>query len=85
MSALPLLLISVSGCVATPEPITVYETREVVVDRYIAVPDRMTAPVDVPQLSSEFDVFELGAVAKAREIRLLQCNGQLSEIAGLGD
>lgn len=74
---------SFAGCSATPEPITVYETVTLYQDRYVAVPDRMTAPVDVPQLSPDFDVFELGAVAKAREVRLLQCNGQLSEIEGL--
>jgi hypothetical protein len=61
----------------------VYETVEVVRDRYVPVPERMTAPVEIVDLSGNFDVFELGAAYKAQRIRALQCNGQLAEIAGL--
>ncbi len=52
-------------------------------DRYVPVPERMTRPVEVPLLSENFDVYELGAIAKARKVRLLQCNGQLQEISQL--
>ena len=72
-----------TGCAATPETITVYETVEVVRDRYVAVPEALVAPVDTIPLSQDFDVYELGAVAKAREVRLLQCNGKLLEISRL--
>jgi hypothetical protein len=52
-------------------------------DRYVSVPAAMTAPVEIVDLSSSFDVFELGAAYKAQRIRALQCNGQLAEIAKL--
>jgi len=61
----------------------VYETVEVVRDRYVAVPERMTAPVEIVELSGNFDVFELGAAYSQQRTRTIQCNGQLAEIAGL--
>ena len=85
MSVLLSTTIFGAGCAATPEPIYVYETKTLYQDRYVAVPESLIQPVEVPALSADFDVYELGAVAKAREIRLLQCNGRLTEIAGLGD
>jgi hypothetical protein len=83
--ALPLIAAFASGCAATPEPIYVYETVEVVRDRYVTVPERMTEPVEIIELSSNFDVFELGAAYKAQRIRAMQCNGQLLEIRKIGD
>ena len=73
------------GCAsAKPQVVTVYETVSLYKDRYIRVPASLTRAVDTVALSEKFDVYELGAVAKAREIRLMQCNGQLAEIAALG-
>lgn len=43
----------------------------------------MTSPVEVPELSEDFDVYELGAIAKARKVRIQQCNGQLQEIRSI--
>jgi len=83
--ALPLIAVFGAGCAGTPEPIYVYETVEVVRDRYVPVPERMTAPVEIVELSGNFDVFELGAAYKAQRIRALQCNGQLAEIANITD
>ncbi len=85
MIVLPLLLIFASGCATEPPRIiTEYETIEIVRDRYVSVPERMTKPIETIPLSDDFDVYELGAVAKARKVRILQCNGKLAEIAGLG-
>ena len=81
--ALLLLTILSVGC-ATPEPIYVYETVEVVRDRYVQVPDTLTQPVEIVGLSEDFDVYELGAAYKAQKVRAMQCNGQLTEIASLG-
>lgn len=81
--ALLLTLISVAGCAATPEPVYVYKTVELFKDRYVPVPERMTAPVEIVALSENFDVYELGAAYKAQQVRALQCNGQLAEIAAL--
>jgi hypothetical protein len=57
---------------------------EITRDRYVPIDSWLVVPVEVPALSQGFDVYELGAVAKAREIRLLQCNGKLLEISLLG-
>jgi hypothetical protein len=79
-----LIAVFASGCAATPEPIYVYETVEVVRDRYVSVPEAMTKPVEIVELSADFDVYELGAAYKAQKVRALQCVGQLNEIARLG-
>ncbi len=85
MIALPLLMIFGPGCATEPPRIvTEYETIEVARDRYVSVPKRMTKPIETILLSDNFDVYELGAVAKARKVRIEQCNGRLDEIAGLG-
>lgn len=52
-------------------------------DRIVTVPERMTAPVEIIELSPDFDVYELGAAYKAQKVRALQCNGQLQEISQL--
>jgi propanediol dehydratase large subunit len=75
----------VAGCAGTPEPIYVYETVEVVRDRYVSVPEAMTKPVEIVDLSSAFDVFELGAAYSQQRTRTIQCNGQLAEIANITD
>ena len=72
-----------SGCATTERIVIEYETIELVRDRYVSVPERMTKPIETIPLSTDFDVFELGAVAKARKIRIQQCNGQLAAIASL--
>lgn len=81
-----------SGCQTVPDPIYVYKTVEVVRDRYVAVPERMTGPVEIAQLPAEFmelseeDALKaLGAAYKHRGVRLLQCNGRLQEISRLVD
>jgi len=72
------------GCSSLPsEPIIEYRTVEIVRDRYVAVPERMTVPVDTVQLAEDFDVYALGAAYKMQKVRIEQCNGQLAEIAGL--
>ena len=81
--ALLLTTISAAGCASSPEPVYITRTVEVVRDRYVPVDSWLTQPVEVPALSENFDVWELGAVAKQRELRLLQCNDQLSLIASL--
>jgi len=77
-------MIFVSGC-AAPKPITVYETKEVVRDRYVPIDPSLTAPVDIITLSEDFDLYALGAAYKAQRVRAEQCNGQLAEIAKLGN
>lgn len=77
------MLTFVAGCATIPEPVYVYRTVEVVRDRYVPLDSWLTEPVEVPQLSDNFDVYELGAVAKAREVRLLQCNDQLATISSI--
>ena len=73
---------SASGC-KTTEPVYVHTVSEVYVDRYVPVPERMTAPVEVIELPDGFDVYQLGAAYRASVIRIQQCNGQLAEIAGI--
>lgn len=81
---LSLLAALVQGCASLPpEPITVYKTVEVVRDRIVSVPEWMTQPVEIIELSPDFDLPELGAAYKAQKVRAEQCNGQLAEIAGL--
>lgn len=72
------------GCAAPPEIITEYKTVEVVRDRYVPLPESLTRPVEIIELSPDFDVFELGAAYKAQRVRFLQCQGKLAEIAELG-
>ena len=72
------------GCSGLPpEPIIEYRTVEIVRDRYVAVPERTTVPVDTVQLAEDFDLYSLGAAYKMQRVRIEQCNGQLAEIAGL--
>jgi len=75
------LTIFASGCAS--EPIYVYETKEVVRDRYVAVPAELTKPVEIVELPDGFDVYELGAAYKSQKVRAMQCNGRLAEIAGI--
>lgn len=63
-------------------------------DRYVEVPAEMTAPVEIVTLgpraelesmTTEERLFHVEAARKAQTVRALQCNGQLAEIAGLGN
>jgi hypothetical protein len=45
----------------------------------------MTAPVEIVELSQDFDLPELGAAYKSQRIRALQCNGQLAEIRDINE
>jgi hypothetical protein len=75
-----------SGCASLPpEPIVEYRTVEIVRDRYVSVPEWMTAPVEIVELSQDFDLPELGAAYKSQRIRALQCNGQLAEIRDINE
>ena len=71
------------GCANNPqtieycEPVTLYE------DRYIAIPDDLTAPVEVLDLPADFDLIDLGVAYKANRTRALQCNGRLAEISNI--
>jgi hypothetical protein len=78
--ALLLTLIFVSGCRTAPEPIYC-EPVIIEKDRIVSVPESLTAPVEIVDLSQDFDAYELGAAYKAQRVRALQCNGKLSEIA----
>jgi hypothetical protein len=51
----------------------------------VSVPESLTKPVEIIELSPDFDVYELGAAYKAQKVRALQCNGQLSEIATINE
>ena len=74
-------MIFVSGCAPTkPVIVTEYETVEVFRDRYIALPDELTNPLDVSILHDDFDIYDLGAAYKERGIRIGQCNARLAEI-----
>ena len=87
-TVLPTLLAGglLAGCAGPqPEPIIEYRMVEIVRDRYIPVPEWMTAPVEIIELSVDFDLPELGAAYKAQRIRAQQCNGQLAKIAELAD
>jgi hypothetical protein len=50
-------------------------------DRIVSVPESLTKPVEIIELSPEFDVYELGAAYSWQRTRALQCNGQLAEIS----
>jgi hypothetical protein len=77
-----LAVVLLPGCASLPpEPIVEYRTVEIVRDRYVPVPEWMTALVEIVELSADFDLPELGAAYKSQRIRALQCNGQLGEIA----
>jgi hypothetical protein len=79
-----LAAVLLSGCAGLPpEPIVEYRTVEIVRDRYVSVPEWMTAPVEIVELSADFDLPELGAAYKSQRIRAQQCNGQLVAIAKL--
>jgi hypothetical protein len=54
-------------------------------DRFVSVPDTLTEPVEIIELSPDFDVYELGAAYKAQKVRALQCNGKLAEISHISD
>lgn len=77
------LPIFAAGC-ATTEPVYVYETVEVVKDRYVAIPAVMTQPVEIVSLTDDFDLIDLGVAYKLQRTRAMQCNMMLSEIASLG-
>jgi hypothetical protein len=59
------------------------ETVELYRDRYVPIDPSLTRRVEVPALSNYFDAYEFGAVCKAREVRLQQCNGQLESIESI--
>lgn len=91
-AVLALTVIFGSGCSTTPEPITVYETRTVYVDRYVPLDEALTRPVEVVTLPEEFlslpedgALISLGVAYKACRVRTMQCNGQLAEIQGVQD
>ena len=78
------LLILLTGC-ATPDPIVKYEVREVVRDRYIALPENMTKPCETVELPEVVDTLALGAAYKQLSIRMRACNSRLDEIRSLGE
>ena len=88
-----LFLALIQGCASLPpEPIIQFQTVEIVRDRYIKPPAWMTVPVEIVQLPDDFltlsDVdalIAMGIAIKAGRVRAQQCNGQLAEIAELGE
>jgi len=82
--ALLLMTLSVTGCKTTPEPIYC-EPVIIERDRIVPVPGTLTAPVEIVELSPNFDAYELGAAYKAQKVRAMQCNGKLSEIANISE
>ena len=85
LSALLLTMIFVGGCASDPVIVTEHETIEIFRDRYVEIPRELTQPVENPELYGNFDIYELGAVAKARSVRIEQCNGKLMAIAKIGE
>ena len=78
-----------SGC-ASKKVLTEYEVREVWRDRFVNVPAQLTNPVEIVELEDNgglcnADTLQLGAAYRAQKVRAQQCNGQLAEIANLGD
>jgi hypothetical protein len=76
------MTLSVTGC----SPVQTVEYCEPVIiekDRIVHVPEYMTTPVEIIDISENFDVYELGAAYSQQRTRTIQCNGQLAEIAGL--
>ena len=78
-----LMVIFASGC-KTIDPIIVYKTETLYQDKYVPIADGLVAPVEVVELSEDFDLPELGAGFKACIVRVKQCNGKLSEIGSIG-
>lgn len=79
-----------TGCASEPKVITEFETIAVVRDRFVAVPEELTRPVEIVELPDNggfrnADTLQLGAAYRAQKVRAEQCNGQLAEIAGLAD
>jgi hypothetical protein len=70
----------VIGC-ASKQQIEYCEPVVIEKDRIVTVPETLTHPVEIVELSADFDAYELGAAYKAQRVRALQCNGKLSEIA----
>ena len=77
-----ILSFGIVSCSAV-EPIYVYETKTLIQDRYVPIPEGLTKPVEVVELPENFDVYTLGAAYKAQKVRAMQCNGQLAEIANI--
>jgi hypothetical protein len=73
----------VTGC-SPIRPIEYCEPVIVEKDRIVSVPESLTQPVEIVDLSQDFDVYELGAAYKAQKVRALQCNGKLAEISQIG-
>jgi len=78
-----------SGC-ASEQAVTRYETVEVYRDRFVPVPEELTRPVEIVELPDNggyrnADTLQLGAAYRAQKVRARQCNGQLAEIATLGE
>lgn len=79
-----------AGCATEPRIVTEYQTVEIVRDRYIEVPASLTQRVEIVELPDNggfrnADTLQLGAAYKACTVRTEQCNGQLDEIAELGE
>lgn len=80
------LLISLTGCATTPEPITIFEVREVYRDRYVPIPMGLVKPCQgAPLPAGPVDTLALGAAYKQLKIRLAACNSQITEISKLGE
>jgi len=51
-------------------------------DRYVAIPDTLTTPVEIVHPpDGDIDTIDLKVAYLAQKTRAKQCNGQLSEIA----
>jgi len=75
-----------SGCGSNPpKVVTVYETIEIMRDRYVEMPKELTDPVDIVVLPRPLSTIDLKVgFLEQREAAKL-CNGQLAEIAKFGE
>jgi hypothetical protein len=79
---LSIAVLAVAGCTTAPTKPVMPQTVQVVVTRYIPVPDALTAPCTIAQLTTGTG-FDALAVGHARGVSLADCNRRIRAIRDL--
>lgn len=71
-----------TGCTTAPVRPVIPQTVQVVVTKYVPVPEWMTAPCAISELrtGTGFDALDVG---HQRKVSLLDCNARMDAIRGL--